>query len=307
MKWILFLILSCSISTFAAKPLKFALNWKAEPQFGGFYAAEDEFKKSKLDIEIIQGGSGTPTIQMLAHGQVDYAIVGGEEIVISNERNPNSQVRAIFAVYQKSPHMIMAHAERNFQTLQDLFQSPGVLAIQSGLPYYQYLVKKWGVPKVKTVPYAGGIGIFVKDPLYSQQGFITSEPLLAEKAKMKVKIFPIADEGFNPYTTVLAVSESRLKNHPEEVKKILLAVTTGWQNYLKNPTPINQRMAQLNPSMDAETFRSSAKAQESLIKPPKGLVGRMTAERWKTLAEQLKDLSLIQKVPDSGALYKDLD
>ena len=60
-----------SASAFAQK-LQLALNWKPEPQFGGFYAAQlnGEFKKRHLDVEIIEGGSGTPTVQMLANKKI---------------------------------------------------------------------------------------------------------------------------------------------------------------------------------------------------------------------------------------------
>jgi NitT/TauT family transport system substrate-binding protein len=87
-----------------ASAAKLALNWKAEPQFGGFYQAQISglFKKNNLDIQILEGGSGTPTIQMLAAGQVDYAVVSGDELVIAHDRGAKDLV-AIFAVYQKSP------------------------------------------------------------------------------------------------------------------------------------------------------------------------------------------------------------
>ena len=40
--------------------------------------------------------------------------------------------------------------------------------------------------------------------------------------------------------------------------------------------------------MDAETFADVAEAQKPLIEAP--VLGTMTAERWDTLAQQLKDL-----------------
>ncbi len=54
-----------------ADPVQLALNWKAEPQFGGFYAAQvlGLYAKNSLDVAIIEGGSGTPTIQMLARAR----------------------------------------------------------------------------------------------------------------------------------------------------------------------------------------------------------------------------------------------
>lgn len=289
--------------SFAAKNTKpddvtLALNWKAEPEFGGFYAAQvhDFYKNKNLNVTIQEGGSGTPTVQMLANGKVDFAIVSADELILSQDRNSKNKTIALFAVYQKSPYIIMSHAEKNFATLKDVWTSPGVLAMQAGLPYYQYLVNKWGKPKVKIVPYMGGVANFINDKNFSQQGFISTEPVTAEKAGAKTKTFIIADEGFNPYLVVLATTEKTLKEKPELVQRMITATRLGWAEYLKNPTRTNKHMAGINKALDLETFEKGAQLQIPLIQSTQGELGSMTAERWKTLSQQLLDLKLIKAV-----------
>jgi NitT/TauT family transport system substrate-binding protein len=290
-----------------AAPLKLALNWKPEPQFGGFYTAQlnQEFKKRNLEVKILEGGSGTPTVQMLGAGQVDFAVVSAEEILIAREHG--SDLRALFAVYQTNPQAIMTHQERGFSSLKDVFASDGFLSLQSGLSYAQYLFKKYPNPKVKIVPTLGGIGNFTQEKNFSQQCFFTSEPLLAEKAGLKVKTFLVSEEGFNPYTTVLATSAATLKKDPKLVKNLVEAVRAGWAEYLKNPEPTNKLMGGLNKSMDADTFAKSAAVQKPLIETTEtrsqGL-GTMNDTRWKELVSQLKDLKLIRKTPAPGELYQ---
>ncbi|MNK08079.1 NMT1/THI5 like protein [compost metagenome] len=295
----------------APKVLTLALNWKAEPEFGGFYAAEidGEFKKRGLDVKILEGGSGTPTIQMLANGKVDFAIVSADEIIIAQERNPKNKVIGLFAVYQTSPYIIMSHEERGFKTLKEVFTNDGILSIQSGLPYYQFLVKKFGPPKVKVVPYLGGIANFVNDRKFSQQGFITTEPLSALKAGKKPKSFLIAEEGFNPYLVVVATTEESLKKNPELAKKMIEAVRAGWLSYLKSPDKTNKFMSELNKSFDYDTFQKAAKIQEPLIQTAETLrtgLGAMNDNRWEILVQQLKDLNLIKSTPVPQDLYKNL-
>ncbi len=280
-----------------AKTLTLSLNWKPEPEFGGFYAADLEgyFKKEGLDLTVQAGGSGTPTIQMLATDKIDFAVVGGDEIVVS--RDHGTDAVALFAVYQTGPYMVMAHAERNFKTIADVFMSEGNLALQTGLPFGGFLKAKFPKPKVKIVPYPGGITNFLHDKNYSQQGFITSEPIAAEKIGAKVKTFLIADEGYNPYTTVLAVRKKTIDENPAMVKKVVSAVKKGWEAYLKNPSKTNERMQKINPSMDAETFKKSADIQVDLIQnadTKKSGLGSMSQERWSKLAKQLKELGLIK-------------
>lgn len=305
---VLVLTVTLSICTVAsADSIKFALNWKAEPQFGGFYAAQfnGHFAHNKLAVDIIEGGSGTPTVQMLAAGKVDYAIVSGDEIVIAHDRGADNVV-ALFATYQTDPQGIMTHAERGFKNIADVMHSDGVLLWQAGLAYAQYFKRHYAPISVATAPYLGGIGNFQNDPKLSQQCFVTSEPLAAEKAGIRVKTFMIAESGYNPYTTVLATTREHLQKHPEEVAAIVASVRAGWRDYLRNPEPTNARMAQLNKAMNLSTFLASAKAQKPLIEPQGGhKLGSMTAQRWQTLIAQLLDIKMIRKSMPADQLYVD--
>ena len=299
--------LSVAYSAFA-DPIQLALNWKAEPQFGGFYAARtiDAYAKYGLDVAIIEGGSGTPTIQVLGAGKVDYAIVSADEVVISHDRGAKNVV-ALFATYQTNPQGIMVHAERGFTSLEQVLKSDGMLLWQAGLPYAQFLTKKYGPLVVKTAPYLGGIGNFQKDPKLSQQCFVTSEPLTAERAGLKVTTFLIAQSGYNPYTTVLVTTRDHLQKSPNEVKHFVAAVRAGWEAYLADPAATNAVMAQMNKAMDAQTFRESAAAQVDLIRTKDTkVVGEMTLARWQTLVDQLTELKVVKSGVEPRDLFVDL-
>ena len=291
-----------------AAPLQLALNWKAEPQFGGFYAARTigAYAKNGLDVAIIEGGSGTPTIQVLGAGKVDYAIVSADEVVISHDRGAKNVV-ALFATYQTNPQGIMTHKARGFTSLAQVLKSDGTLLWQAGLPYAQFLTKKYGPLVVKTAPYLGGIGNFQKDPQLSQQCFVTSEPLTAERAGLDVATFLIAQSGYNPYTTVLVTTREHLQKAPDEVKRFVAAVRAGWQAYLADPAPTNTVMAQINKAMDAQTFRDSAAAQVELIRTKDAeTIGAMSLARWQTLVDQLTELKVVKGGVDARGLFVEL-
>lgn len=303
-----FLFICCfSLSSFAG-PLKLALNWKAEPQFGGFYTGDIAgiYKKNKLDVLVLEGGSGTPTIQMLASGKVDYAVVSADEIILAHDRGAKDIV-ALFASYQTNPQGIMTHEARGFKNIQDVLKGDGLLLWQAGLPYAQFMSKKFAPLKVKAAPYSGGIANFQNDPKVSQQCFVTSEPMAAAKAGLKVKTFLVAEGGYNPYTTVLATTASRLKAQPEEVKAMVKAVRESWGAYLKDPSSTNQAMLKINKAMDAETFKKSAEAQTALIstkETDKFGLGSMTLQRWTELRDQLLELKLIKTSVDPQTLFQ---
>lgn len=276
---------------------RLALNWKPDPQFGGFYAAP--YGKHGVDVEILPGGAGTPTVQMIGAGSAEFGIVSADELVVARARG--NDVVALFATFQNCPQGIMVHAERNLQSIGDVFKE-GTVALQKGLPYARLLEKKYGFDHVKIVPSPGGdISAFLHDPKFAQQCFVMDEPLGAKRNGVAVKVFPVADAGYNPYTTVLATSGDFLKRSLDQAKAMVDAVREGWRIYLDNPMSTNDKMRELNPTLDDRTIAEVAEAQKPYIETGEtkasGL-GSMTAARWETLASQLKELGDIpQAVP----------
>lgn len=294
----------------APEKVKLALNWKPEPQFGGFYAARfaEIDKKNGVEFEVVAGGAGTPVVQMIASGQFDFGIASGDEIVVSRIRGID--LVALFATYQTNPQGVMTHAERGFESLADVFKSPGTIAMQKGLPYALYLQNRYASGKrASVVPYLGGVANFLGRKDHSQQCFITSEPLLAVKQGAEVKTFLVADSGFNPYTTVLVTRRSLLTEKPELVKNVVAAVRAGWRHYLDQPDSTNEKMSGLNPSIDTATMKDMANAQKLLIEPTgatKTDLGKMQAVRWLELEDQLRKMKVIDKKSPPGAYFVEL-
>ncbi len=283
------------------------LNWKAEPQFGGFYAAQVEgiYAQHGLSVKITEGGASAPTVDMIGAGTVPFAIVSGDEIV--RARANGNPIVALFAVYQTNPQGIMTRASRGFKTLADVFTHEGTLAMERGLPYSDFLEKKYGFAKLKIVPSAfGDLSLYRAEENYAMQCFVTSEPLAAKKTGIEPQTFLIADSGYNPYTTVLATSETYLNSNRQMVEKMVDAVRQGWQVYLADPTKTNQYMGKLNPTMDAQTFAQSAEAQKRLIQIAGADIGAMTLERWQQLVRQLVELKVIEKPIGPRAIFADL-
>jgi NitT/TauT family transport system substrate-binding protein len=292
------------------KKVTLQLNWKPEPQFGGFYAAKDSgaFTKHGVDVDVVAGGVGTPTVQMVAAGKVAFGVVSADELILA--RANGADVVALFAVYQTCPQGLMTHASRGFKEIGDIFRNPGTVAMQKGLPYASWLEKKFGFDKVKVVPSPGGdLSVFRNEKDYAMQCFVTSEPIAAKKLGLDAQTFLVAEAGYNPYTTVLVTRGDYLKNNQETVKSVVQAVGEGWKGYLENPAPTNETMQKLNPTMDAQTFSESAAAQKPLIETAEtktnGL-GSMTKERWETLGKQLVELKVVDKAAPADACFVDL-
>ncbi len=304
---ILAIVTALQFAQAADTEIKLALNWKPEAEFGGIYQAEvvGIFKKHGLKVEILPGGAGTPSVQMVAGAKIDFGIASADEIVIAQSRG--AKVVALFATYQTNAQGIMTHEELGYKSFADVFASKNKLALQKGLPYAMFLMQKYKDAKAQIVPYLGGISHFLVDKTYSQQCFITSEPLSAESKNQKVKTFLVSEAGFNPYTTVLITREDVIKAQPEVVKQLVAAMREGLSEYQKNPDQANVLMNKLNPSMDLETLKKSAIIQKALIEnadTEKFGIGSMSQARWLELVDQLYSLKLIKKKVPADQLFR---
>ncbi len=188
-----------------------------------------------------------------------------------------------------------------------MLKADGTLLWQAGLAVCAVSCRENTAPhQGATAPYLGGIGNFQNDPQLSQQCFVTSEPLAAARAGLKVDTFLVADSGYNPYTTVLVTTREHLQRNPDEVQRMVATVRSGWEAYLADPTATNAEMAEINKAMDAQTFRESARAQAPLIKTADTQqIGEMTLERWQTLVDQLVELKAIRGSLVTRNLYFD--
>src|ERR1700722_1229355 len=185
----------------------------------------------------------------------------------------------------------MVHKARGFHSLADVFSNPGTLAAEDNA-WLHFCMKKFAPVNVKVAGYAGGFAPFLAQADYSQQCFITSEPILAARQGGDPQTFLIAESGFNPYTTVVITRGEIVRKNPDLVKAMADACREGWRAYLTDPGPANAALGKLNQEMDAQTFADAAAAQKSLIDAAAGL-GTEKLERWRTLRQQLIDLGII--------------
>jgi NitT/TauT family transport system substrate-binding protein len=284
-----------------------ALNWKPEPEFGGFYEAllKKYYEKAGLKVEILPGGAGQPVAQMVAGKKVKFGIVASDEVILA--RAQGAKIVALFATFQNDPQGFMVHPGRGIKSLKQLFQSDGTIALQKGLPYTLWIEKHYAPIKAKLVPYVGGVSKFLQDQEFSQQCFLTSEPIAVRREKIDPVTFPISDSGFNSYQTVIVAHEDTLKAEPEMVSKFLKATKEGWVSYLKDSTSTNVEMQKMNPSLTLETFAESAKIQKTFIETAetkKRGVGVMSKARWEQMYHQLIEVKLVPKGMDVTQFYQ---
>jgi NitT/TauT family transport system substrate-binding protein len=289
----------------ALRKVTLALDWVPEPEFGGFYAGRESgaYKSRGIELEVQGGGAGSPVVQQVALGRVDFGTVGADGLLTA--RAHGADVVAVFATFQTSPQGIMVHAARKLAKLEDAFHS-GTLALETGAAYAAFLKSKFSWSGVKVVPYDGGVAHFLADPSFGQQCYVTSEPIAAKQQGADPQVFLIADSGFNPYVTVVITRRELLQKSPELVKSFVEATREGWKSYLDAPQATNEVLHRLNPSLTPDTLEAAAAAEKPLIVGGDAVelgLGAMTRVRWEQLASTLLSLKLLEQPLDVNAAF----
>jgi NitT/TauT family transport system substrate-binding protein len=281
------------------------LNWFPEPEFGGMYEAREAglYDKAGLAVDIVAGGAGTPVVPQVATGRAAFGISAADEVVLAQSQG--ADIVAVFATYQTHPACVMVHAKRGLTDLSQL--TSGTLAVEDGIPFATWLFKKYGFNGVTRVPYGGGVAAFLLDVDYAQQGYVTSEPILAKNLGGDPQCFLVADTGYNPYANVLVTSGAMIKDHPETVRKFVEATAAGWTSYLADPKRANAKIHAENPTLDEGVLAEMATVQVPLVSGGDAAthgLGWMDEARWTTLEGQLTEIgALTGTAPDVKKLF----
>ncbi len=275
--------------------VELALNWFPEAEHGGYFAAlvHGYYRDAGLDVKIIPGAASSAVLQRVARNQVAFGVENADRILLG--RAQQADVIALMAPIQKSPRGILVHAKSGFERIADV--SNVTLAVNSGASWVQYLKKRVPLSNVRFVPYAGTVAQFLVDPKYAQQAYVFSEPYVAREKGADAKCLLMAETGYNPYTSLLFTSGETLSTRPDLVAKFVSASLKGWLTYLERPEETNGYLQKVNPEMTAGILEYGFKSLRPLCLdglPGPAAVGRMTLERWQTLADQLIEVGALK-------------
>src|SRR5471030_1088642 len=105
--------------------IRFVTDWKAQAEHGGFYEAlaEGLYKKAGLDVTILEGGPTVNVPQLLAGGAADFGI-GSDSFIALNLVRQHAGIKAVMAVFQKNPQILMTHPRPDVKRLADMKGKP---------------------------------------------------------------------------------------------------------------------------------------------------------------------------------------
>jgi NitT/TauT family transport system substrate-binding protein len=273
------------------------LNWYPEAEHGGFYAAQVHgiYEKYGLEVDIRSGGKTTLVPQELTLGRIQFGVANADDVLIA--RSQDVPLVALMAPIQNGPRCIMVRKDSGITSFADLKNIK--LQIDKSRPYVPFLKSKGFLNEgVEIVPFFGTVDQLVAGPGTATQGYNFSEPFMAREKGVEVNELMMSEIGYNPYCSLLVTTESYLGKNDDVCKRMTLASIEGWKKYLASPAQANEVILSKNKQgLQKNALDYGVEALKKLcFTSPAGddsAVGTMSAERWKSLADTLASLKMI--------------
>jgi NitT/TauT family transport system substrate-binding protein len=102
------------------RPVTLQLQWVAQAQFAGYYAAVDQgyYEEEGLDVTIAEGGADIVPQDVLASGDVDYAISWVPKVLGSIEQGAN--ITNVAQIFERSATTQISFKDQNITSPADL-------------------------------------------------------------------------------------------------------------------------------------------------------------------------------------------
>ena len=222
----------------------------------------------------------------------------------------NIPTLAVAAMFQKEPQILMAHPDQGIDKFEDLKKLTLFISQEGLASYFQWLKADFGFSEAQVKPYTSNPQPFLADKRSAMQGYVTSEPYAVEKvAGFKPKIFLLADQGFNSYSTLIETRRDLVDKKPDMVQRFVDASIIGWYNYLYGDNrAANALIKRQNPEMTDELLAYSiAKMKEYGIVDSGDAatlgIGAMTDARMKSFYDKMVRAGVVKPSVDLAKSY----
>jgi NitT/TauT family transport system substrate-binding protein len=282
--------------------ITFVTDWKAQAEHGGFYEAQARgiFRARGLDVKIVPGGPDVNVPQLLANGAADFGM-GSNAFIVLNMVKAGVPIRAVMAVFQKDPQVLISHPRKDMNSLAEMRGHPVLISAASMTAFWPWLRSKFGFKDSQIRKYTYNLAPFIVDPNAIQEGYLTSEPYTVEQqAKFKPKVFLLADYGYPGYANMVLVPQKWIDTNPRAVQAFVSASRDAWRIYLRDPSAGNALIKRDNPDMTDAILKQALDKmkQYNLLESGDGHdfgLGSMSDKGWRVFRDTMAAEGLYPK------------
>ncbi len=291
------------------------LDWYPNANHSGFYVALDQgyFDEENLDVDVRPPADPALVAQIVASNDRDFGVFYQTDTLLA--RNEGLPIVALKAIVQRPLNSLMALKSSGITRPADLkgkkvgypgiewnVKMLGTMLESDGLTLDDVEVVDVGWSLWETLA-AGSIDAVIG-------AYWSHESILLEQKGYPVQVIYPEDYGVPQYYEMMLVtSERMIEERPEAVERFVRGFTRGFEYGLENPQGAIDILLEMNPEQeeveDIERLSIDLLTSQAWIAEESGKFGTMTAERWKQVADFMKDQGEISADLDETEAWTD--
>ena len=247
----------------SAQSLTMMLDWFPNADHVGVYQAlaNGYFTQAGLDVHVQVPSDPASPMQLLAAGKVDAAISYEPELLLARDRD--LPLVSVAAVVQQPLTSIVSIGSKHIRTAAQLrVKRVGDAGIAYQHAYLQTILAHEGVPasSVKEV----NVGANLVPAMLSGRvdatlgAYWNYEAIQLRRMGKHPNVIRMNQVGVPAYDElVLVVRQSTLTSHPDEIRRLIQALSRGYESVRSDPASGVANLVRANPGLDAK-FQSAA-------------------------------------------------
>ena len=262
-------------------PITVKLAWTHQAQFAGLYAADlnGYYKAEGLAVTFEEAGPSGGQIDSILAGSAQFGVVAGDVVLIA--RSQGKSVKAVAAVFRRSPRVYIALAESGITRPKD-FVGKTIAVNKAAQPAFAAMMNRVGVSAdtYTVVPSTPDMSQLYSGVVQVRSVYLTNEVLAARAAGHQVNVIYPDDYGVHNYGDVLVASEELIASDPGLVLRFVRASLKGWTYAVENPGEMGAMVAKYKPDVDVALQNDQMAASLPLVNTGEDRIGWMKAETW---------------------------
>ncbi|MDE0171298.1 MAG: ABC transporter substrate-binding protein [bacterium] len=311
------LIVACAEDETELTPINLQLQWVAQAQFAGYYAAVDQgfYADEGLDVTILEGAVEIVPQQVVATGGAEFGLAWVPKALVSNEEGAG--LVNVGQVFQRSGTLMVSWADSGISSPSDW---EGKIVGNWGFGNEYELtaaIEKFGVNVGELVAQS-----FDMEALLNREIDAAEAMIYNEYAQVLEATNPDTGELYRPSdltvidfndpsiaTAMLQdaiwVTETYADENPETVEAFLRASFRGWIYCRDNPDSCVDIVLAAGPTLGRSHQTWQMNEINGLIWPSPLGVGVMDGALWQQTIDVATSQGVIQGVPGAGSYRTD--
>ena len=287
------------------------LQWVAQGQFAGYYAAADQgyYKDAGLDVTLVQGNGSGNTAQLVANGRAQLAYA--DAVAVMQLIAKGAPMKVVSTIYQSNPNAVMSLKKANIKSVKDLVgKKVGVPSGSSQTTMLPLLWKANGIKEsdVNTIdmPPSSMVPALLQGQVDAVLGSIDAYQIQAESQGAQLDVYRFADHGVPTVSTSIFASDDYLKTNGDVVKKFIAASLKGWSFALDHPEQAVKDLKKVFPELNEKLATAELGAITPLFcSGGAKYIGKAEDALWAKSQDLLAEVKLLPAGQDPKSYYSD--